>query len=105
MTTKRKRKPRVIHIHGRRWFERVNGNTYHTCAIFVDGDCVTKTPFAYGYGTQYEWTAREWLCENGYCHGIGQHENGSGEPLWRYCERMGIKLVNEVDDVARRRDL
>lgn len=101
----RKRKPRVIHIHGRRWFEKVNGNTYHTCSIYVDGEHVHKIPFSYGYDSQYEWNAADWLEENGYLPNREHHENGSGESLWRCCERHGIKLVNEVDDVQRKKDL
>lgn len=105
MTTKAKKKPKIIHIHGRRWFERTNGNTYHTCDIWVDGDHVQKLGFQYGYGTQYEWNACQWLAENGYLRGYQRHENGSGESLWRWCERNGVKLVNEVSDVQRKRDL
>ena len=97
---KRKRKPRVIHIHGRRWFARTYGNTYHTVQVWVDGDRVVKTESQYGYGDQYVWTARDWLAANGYLAGIED-----GEALWRWCERNGVKLVNEVSDVARERDL
>ena len=101
----RKRKPRVIHIHGRRWFERTNGNIYHTVEIWIDGEHIHKCEFEYGYESQYEWTAREWLAKNGYLPGIKDRESGGGEPLWNYCRGRGISFVNEVDDVPRRRDL
>ena len=95
----------VIHIHGRRWFERTNGNTYHTCDIWIDGEHVHKIPKQYGYGSQYEQSARDWLRDNGHLPGIEDQAGTPGESLWRYCERHSIKLVNEVDDVSRRRDL
>lgn len=105
MMATRKRKPRVIHIHGRRWFERTNGNTYHTCDIWVDGEHVHKIPFQYGYGSQYEWSAAEWLENNGYMPGRSHHANGGGDSLCRYCDEHGIKCVTEVDDVPRKKDL
>ena len=96
---------KALHIHGRRWFQRTYGNTYNTCAIYVDGERVHKTPRQYGYEHHYATIARGWLKRNDYLPGIVEHDNGSGEPLWRYCERKGIKFIDEVDDVSRERDL
>ena len=101
----RKPKTRVIHISGRRWFERRNGNTYHTANIYVNGECVGSVPFSYGYGSQFEWNARQWLKENGFLPGIEDHPNGGGDSLWRYCDTHGVKYTQEVVDVSRKRDL
>jgi hypothetical protein len=101
--TKRRRKPKMIHLHGRRWFRRTCGNTYHTVTVWtvwVDGEHVVKTLPKYGYGDQWEWTARQWLATHGYLAGLE-----GDEPLWRWCERNGVKLVRECSDVARKRDL
>jgi len=49
-----------MHIEGRRWFERTNGNTYHSVRIFIEGEIIT-VPFTYGYGDQYLQTALEEL--------------------------------------------
>lgn len=93
-------------IIGRRWFDRVNGNTYHTSEVIVDGACVHKTDRHYGYGEQYLQTALDWLEKNGYLPGIEHHENGSTEALWHYCrERMGIAFTYSVSDVKRKKDL
>ena len=95
-----KRKPRVIHIHGRRWFEKTNGNTYHTVVIWIDGEHVYKSGITYGYGNHHEQTAEEWLRKNRYLRGIGEFQTIRG-----YCDDRDIKYVNEVDDVAQRKDL
>jgi hypothetical protein len=105
MTTKRRRKTKIVHIHGRRWFERVNGNTYHSVTMYVNGECVGKVDFQYGYGDQWVWTARDWLAEQGYLPGIIHGDGTPGESLWRYCEVKGIKFTQEVDDVRRKKDL
>ena len=96
---------KLLHIHGRRWFERVNGNTYHTCEIWVDGDHVHKVPFTYGYGSQYEQSAQDWLVKNGYFPGMERRKWGGYPCMSIWCRDHGIKYVNEVDDVARKRDL
>ena len=42
------------------WFDRVNGNTYHSTRIIrcKDGD-VLHVPFQYGYGDHYRQTSKE----------------------------------------------
>ena len=46
--------------HGQRWFDRVNGNTYHSVMITrcKDGK-VIKCPWTYGYENAYKQTALE----------------------------------------------
>jgi hypothetical protein len=94
-----------IVIVGRRWFERTNGNTYHSVDAYVDGKLAFREPFTYGYGDQYRWTALSGLEKAGYLPGIERYPNGGSESLSRYCERHGITLADEVVDVPRKRDL
>jgi len=43
-----------------RWFDRMNGNTYHSVRITRCRDGKTIVcPFQYGYGDQYRYTALE----------------------------------------------
>jgi hypothetical protein len=94
-----------ITIIARRWFHRGPGNTYHSAEILVNGACVHKIEFAYGYGEQYEWNAAMWLEENGYLPGREHYKSGGGESLWRYCEKHGITLAKSCADVQRKKDL
>ena len=57
-------KPKSITIIGRRWFERTNGNTYHTAEVIIDGEHAHTTGITYGYGNQYRQTALQWVKEN-----------------------------------------
>ncbi len=91
---------KALTIIGRRWFERTNGNTYHSVEVYVDGVKLTKIPLTYGYGTQYLQTARDFLEVNKLLPGITDNT-----VLWRYCEESGIALVDSVTDVQRKRDL
>ena len=40
-------------IIAKEWFDKVNGNSYFSARIFIDGK-VLYLPFQYGYGNQYE---------------------------------------------------
>ena len=45
-------------VNAVRWFDKVNGNTYHSVRITRHKDGMTITaPFQYGYGDHYRQTA------------------------------------------------
>ena len=50
-----------------RWFDRINGNTYHSvrCTRHSDG-AVVVGPFQYGYGDHYQQTARYAMFDAGW---------------------------------------
>ncbi len=89
-----------ITIIGRRWFDRVNGNTYHSCECLINGQPVANVPFSYGYGNQYEYSAMNKLAELGYLPGYD-----SQTVAWRYCEDRGIAYHATHSDVNRKKDL
>jgi|GEM_PF-3277750 len=97
-------KVKSITIIGRRWRDRVNGNSYNTAEIIVNGKLVHKVPFGYGYGDQYETRAVEWLIENGYIK-AKKYPSGGYPTLWRLAEDHGFQKESRVIDVPRKRDL
>ena len=51
-------------IIGGKWFDRVNGNTYHTTKIIdTESGETFYTRFQYGYGSQYKSSAAEYIRE------------------------------------------
>lgn len=50
-----------IHIEGRKYFDKVNGNTYHSVRIFENGEQIFHHGMTYGYGDQYLQTAIDGL--------------------------------------------
>lgn len=91
----------TLHISGRRWRQRVYGNTYHSVAIYVDGEHVHTAPMQYGGDEQYLWTATRWLMENGHLPKMKTLGH-----IRIYCEdKEDIKYTHEVADVKRERDL
>ena len=97
----------VITIIGRRWFEKTNGNTYHSVNVYVDGEQVHRIDCSYGYGGQYRHNAFQWLHKNGYFPEYEEnHDQGSiSYPATYWLEEHGYKVIDEVTDIQRKRDL
>ena len=87
-----------ITIIGRRWRQKVYGNTYNSVQIFVDTTEI-KLPYQYGYGDQYYHRAISYLVEHGYII----PENGEYPSEW--AKRNGVNMVSVGVDVARKKDL
>ena len=93
----------TITVIGRRWFEKISGNTYHSTEVYVSGKLIQRVPFTYGYDSAYEQTAREILAANIPGYEIPNGQNF--EALWRAAERNWDQLVISVTDVQRKKDL
>jgi len=94
-----------ITIIGRRWFDRINGNTYFSAVGLINGKEVVKINYEYGYGDQYIYATFGEMQKAGFCPDVEQYNNGGSESLWSYCERKGITKYNTVTDVKRKKDL
>ena len=60
------KKTDLIEVHGREWFDKINGNSYHCVYISINGSLVITVPFQYGYGDSYIQSATQALNEAGY---------------------------------------
>lgn len=89
----------VIHIEGRRWFQRSAGNTYHSARIFVDGLCILTSGRHYGYGDQFIGTATAMLVGTEY---VPEHFEETQSTL---VLREVLKASYSVIDVGREKDL
>jgi hypothetical protein len=81
-------------IEGRRWFERTNGNTYHSVNVYDDNKLIGSVNFRYGYGDQYIQTGIEILEKAGLT---------DSSRNWQYENRD--KYHASVCDVSRKKDL
>lgn len=87
----------MLHIEGRRWFQKTYGNTYHSVTIHRDGQQIAHKDFEYGYGDQYLQTALTLLKTAG----LVPIDAPYGTRYLR--EALGASW--SVTDVARKRDL
>jgi len=101
----RKKKPISIVVTGRLWFDRKNGNTYHSFTAYLDGVCRARCDIEYGYGNQYLVNAFKALVKNSVLKPPKKHSNGITESFNSYCERNKITLNYEAVNVSRKKDL
>lgn len=103
----------TITVIGRRWFEKTNGNTYHSVEVYVNGDMIERLPFSYGYGSMYAQNALT-ILDNHYRLPNDMYINHpstesikaytSLRSLWRLKE-LGYHIIDSVTDVTRKKDL
>lgn len=98
-----------VSIIGKRWNDSY-GNTYHTSEVYVDGSLVEKSDVVYGYGDQFEETAKDILVEKGYLIKAPTSHLKSGiktdTSLFNAEVRANRKKFTiAVTDVGRKKDL
>ncbi len=94
-----------INIVAKEWFDKVNGNSYFSARIQINGKTVLACPFQYGYGDHYEDIAMNDLFDAGFAPDRIKHENGIVEHLFRYCSRHGITYTRNKEDKQLQRDV
>lgn len=91
---------RHIFVVGRRWFDKVNGNTYFSVKCYVDGKLIGYQPYEYGYGDQYMQRAAEFLHDAG----IYPTPDYFKYP-WQLARDAGDTFTYTVADMSRKKDL
>ena len=76
---------RSLFIECREWFDKINGNSYFSARLWVDGGQVAILPFQYGYGEQFIYEAQKKLLELGYLP-----QGGKNRGLWSIAEAQGF---------------
>lgn len=97
--TKKGSVKRIVTVIGRKWFSKMCGNTYHSVTVYVDGQCIGRIPYRYGYGSQYEETALELLQQKGY------YTDTTENMLCTVVRKEGDILNSECTQVTRKKDL
>ena len=50
-----------VYITAAKWFDKINGNTYHNAKITLSDGTSFYSGFQYGYGSQYRESAKQKL--------------------------------------------
>ena len=80
---------KTIDINAKEWFDKVNGNSYFSARIWVDGGQVAILTFQYGYGDQYLYEAQKKLLELGYLP-----QEGKNRGLWSIAQESGFDFYS-----------
>lgn len=87
-----------LFIEGRLWFDKVNGNTYFSNRIWINGKVVYEMPMEYGYDLQYLHRAIQHLHERGY------FVSEKIPSVWEIRDEMGIHIYH-VATYGKKSDL
>ena len=90
-------KIKTITVIGKRWFDKVNGNTYCSARIYFDNVEVCKVPWTYGYGNFYEQAASEKIAKLGLLKDLKNKES-----LYTYATRNNIEYMSHHTDGLKR---
>ena len=80
---------RSMFIECREWFDKVNGNSYFSARIWINGGQVAILPFSYGYGDFYIYEAQKKLLELGYLPQENKNNN-----LFTISQQMGFDFYS-----------
>ena|SRR3990167_911001 len=84
------------------WFDRVNGNTYHSLRIIniLNSEVITTIGITYGYGEQYKQTAYDRLIKLGLAKEEDRHNHDLNRERFIFIANFGLKrnMFKEWDD-------
>ncbi len=93
----------ILEIQGKHWFDRVNGNSYFSARVYFDDELIAVLPFQYGYGSQYEYEARNEISKNNLIRGARVwFERNQYSGLWQFCQDKKIKLISNINSALKR---
>lgn len=93
-----------FNAYATRWFDKVNGNTYHSVRITRCKDSTTiVVPFQYGYGDMYRQTALEAMFEAGWLpKKYGKKNANDSTDLYLYERENNYPILWNVSDGLKR---
>ena len=88
---------RSVFVECREWFDKVNGNTYFSARIWINGKWRITLPFQYGYGDHFKSVAVRALVAEGFIP--KQYENLG---LWVIADVMQFDLYTAKAETKKR---
>lgn len=94
-----------------RWFDRINGNTYHSVRVTkLDDGKEIVSPMQYGYGDSYRQTALKLMLQNNWLknfkrkgpESIPCKEDYTEENIWSFERENNYPILWNVSDGLKR---
>ena len=91
-------------VYAIRWFDKINGNTYHSTKIIrtKDSKVIISNAMVYGYEDCYKQTALDvmlnaaWL-PKAYKNNLYMYERENNYPIaWRVVDGLKLDMINNV---------
>ena len=81
---------RSLFIEGRLWFDKLNGNTYYSNRVWIDGKIAFTMGMSYGYEEMYLHAAIQELHSRGYFTG------DKAPTAWEIRDGLGLDLYKSA---------
>lgn len=100
----------AVNISAKLWFDKVNGNTYHSVDLTIANKDATTIglhhPMTYGYGNQWDQTSLDIFCKH-YDIEIEKYPNGNKKHSYLSTFLSSEKIVTfvNVSQVKTRKEL
>lgn len=95
-----------IEIIGLRWFDKINGNTYHSVQVIINNKDSFYEGFTYGYDRAYEQTAKDLLIKKILSKRASNLlKNFNGGIYGFFMSERNIPINSHYQDVKRKKDL
>jgi hypothetical protein len=88
---------RSLFIEGREWHDKINGNSYFSARVWVDGQIVAVLPFQYGYESHYLTIAMDKLVELAYVP-----TDYAKKALWHLRDDFGIDYYYQKSNTNKK---
>jgi hypothetical protein len=85
-----------IFFEGQQWTPRDGGGVYQAVRVWANGRLLGCVGMGYGYYTQYETNALDWLAEVGIIS-----DEQANRPAWKLQE-LGVTVYSSLAHVAKR---
>lgn len=96
---------KTITILARTRFDRINGNSYFTTRILLDGRLYAELPKEYGYGDYYKSHALKFLADKRRLpQGLVTHHDSlsyDGSSWALYCDNVNVTRVQDLHSRGR----
>lgn len=87
-------------VIAKKWFDKVNGNTYHSVRCIRHSDnAVVVGPYQYGYGNHYQQTALAMMAKAGWLPGIKYRDS---DKQYQYERENDYPIIWTVSEGLKR---
>lgn len=90
-----------IEIIGLRWFDKINGNTYHSTQVIINDEDSFYEGMTYGYDRAYEQTAQEILIKK-VLNKRASNKLKDNRNMFQFFKNRNITIISHHKDVKKK---
>jgi hypothetical protein len=105
LNPKKSLKGKCLTVIGKKWLDKVNGNTYHSARVYLGNELIACAPFDYGYGDSYQDSAARALIKAGYIKQAFIKDYSKAITRFRFYQKKNIQVLYTCHKDCKQRDV